>query len=230
VASIQIGDRFGNLTVTAPARAFSWLCVCKCGNQKIIKQSHLLNRGNKTCGCGNQPNTIASIIARLVSGERGCLLWTGAKSPRRDDGYGVVGYQGKQVLVHRLLYEHFVGPVPEGKVLDHFQCDTPSCANWAHVRPETSAGNVLRGRGPSAINARKTHCKNGHPLSGDNLVMRKNGRRGCRSCERVTEAKRVRAWNTEAERDRQRASYAKHRDAVLRRQAAAKARKKAACA
>jgi hypothetical protein len=29
---------------------------------------------------------------------------------------------------------------------------------------------------------RKTHCKHGHPLSGDNLRIGPNGTRACRAC------------------------------------------------
>jgi len=36
----------------------------------------------------------------------------------------------------------------------------------------------------------RTHCKRGHPLSGDNLIPTKNGRRRCRACERLLERER----------------------------------------
>ena len=29
-----------------------------------------------------------------------------------------------------------------------------------------------------------THCKNGHELAGDNLLIVKNGKRKCRTCEK----------------------------------------------
>jgi hypothetical protein len=34
-------------------------------------------------------------------------------------------------------------------------------------------------------NTRKTHCRKGHPLSGDNLVIHNDGRRRCRICIRA---------------------------------------------
>jgi hypothetical protein len=51
------------------------------------------------------------------------------------------------------------------------------------MEPVTRAVNVLRGDSPNAVNARKTHCKRGHPLFGDNLYTRKDkpGRQ-CKQC------------------------------------------------
>lgn len=112
-----------------------------------------------------------------------CWLWTGAKT---NAGYGqlVRRVGGKQVstMAHRWAYEATVGPLPEGTHGDHL-CRTPACVNPAHLEPVTVRENLLRGVSPSAINARKTACKNGHPLSGDNLHEWR-GRRGCRICRK----------------------------------------------
>jgi hypothetical protein len=43
----------------------------------------------------------------------------------------------------------------------------------------------LRGEGIAAKEARQTNCKNGHPLSGSNLYVYPDGRRGCRFCLRI---------------------------------------------
>lgn len=40
-------------------------------------------------------------------------------------------------------------------------------------------------RGPAARNAAKTHCKRGHPLSGDNVRVNDKGHRKCVECNRV---------------------------------------------
>lgn len=48
------GKRFGRLTVikldstNIEAR---WICLCRCGNQKIIRASQLKTGGTKSCGC-----------------------------------------------------------------------------------------------------------------------------------------------------------------------------------
>jgi hypothetical protein len=67
----------------------------------------------------------------------GCLLWSGAVN---DQGYAVTsrGY------LHRVLYEHFIGPIPAGTELDHL-CRTTYCVEPTHVEPVTHAVNMLRG-------------------------------------------------------------------------------------
>lgn len=43
---------------------------------------------------------------------------------------------------------------------------------------------------PTHPNAAKTHCKRGHPLSGENLYVQKSGARTCKECKRM----KVREW------------------------------------
>lgn len=115
-----------------------------------------------------------------VDGESGCWLWTAALGTA---GYGIFwtgeGYSG----AHRWAYEHWVGPIPAGLMLDHFACDTPRCANPNHVRPATSRENTLRGSGVTAANLAKTHCVNGHEFTPENTYERRDrGGRECRTC------------------------------------------------
>ena len=114
-----------------------------------------------------------------------CWWWEGALN---NYGYGKYGIP----LAHRLAYLDAVGPIPDGLTLDHL-CRNPRCVNPAHLEPVTLAENTLRGYGPTAENARKTHCINGHPFSGDNLfVYMRAGRqvRECRTCRRDRAAAR----------------------------------------
>lgn len=118
-----------------------------------------------------------------VVDDNGCHIWTGA---RTSWGYGQVRIDGKVKYVHRVRYEEEVGPIPDGLVLDHYICDNGpgGCCNPHHCRPATTRENTLRGVGPAAQNARKTHCMHGHELAGDNLYITKRGRRDCRACHR----------------------------------------------
>ena len=62
--------------------------------------------------------------------------------------------------------------------------------NPAHLELVPLKINYLRGVGTPADNARKTHCKRGHPLSGDNLRMGTQfglPKRVCRQCVRDRE-------------------------------------------
>ena len=119
--------------------------------------------------------TMDQILDRLyLDGD--CLTYSGCLS----NGYGKVGYKGKSHRVHRLLYEEFVGPVPAGLDLDHI-CRNRACANVEHLEPVTRAENLNRG---ISLNRMKTHCPEGHPLSGDNLKLEAGNRRRCVTCNR----------------------------------------------
>ncbi|HXJ92652.1 MAG TPA: HNH endonuclease signature motif containing protein [Terriglobia bacterium] len=111
-----------------------------------------------------------------------CWLWT---SPPRDGGYGQFYVRtGLVVRAHRFAYEQFHGSIPEGLTLDHL-CRNTLCVNPVHLEAVTQRENTLRGNGPAAKHARKTHCKRGHPYNESNTYFYPDGRRGCRVCRRA---------------------------------------------
>lgn len=55
------------------------------------------------------------------------------------EGYGVICYQGKQIYIHRLIYEYVFGELPN--IIRH-SCDTPNCWNPDHLHDGTHADNV----------------------------------------------------------------------------------------
>jgi len=114
--------------------------------------------------------------SRVTRTESGCWVWGGALS----SGYGKLRVNGKAMYAHRFAYEEFRHPIPDGLELDHL-CRNTQCVNPFHTQPVTHTINVGRGNWPSAINSRKTHCKRGHLLQGDNLIIMKRGRQ-CRTC------------------------------------------------
>lgn len=84
----------------------------------------------------------------------------------------------------------------------------------------TRGENVLRGEGPSAKAARKTHCPNGHEYAGENLYVNPNtGYRLCLACQRNAENRaarnaRVQDWrqrNPEKYRAQSERAYAKRK-------------------
>lgn len=134
---------------------------------------------------------IARWLGRVVETDEGCWLWPGAKFR---SGYANVGTvergQRRNRSLHRVFYERFVGPIPEGLDLDHL-CRTTSCVNPGHVEPVTRSVNLRRGnagglrnRGRAAANAAKTHCHHGHPFDEENTHWTKAGGRSCRACDR----------------------------------------------
>ena len=117
-----------------------------------------------------------------------CLVWRGSLS--RPGGYGQIKVNGRREKVHRVIYAHVHGPIPDGMTIDHVAkrgCRFKACCEETHLEAVTNRENILRGGGASATNARKTHCKRGHPLSGDNLYASQlaRGVRDCKACARA---------------------------------------------
>jgi HNH endonuclease len=137
------------------------------------------------------------VLRRVKITDAGCWLWTGR---RTSGGYGQIrsGSRGsRMVYVHRVTYEAEVGPIPSEMKIDHIchnvalargecaggvTCRHRACVNPAHLEVVTQRVNLLRGNTGPASNASKTHCVNGHPFSGPNLIQRKSGVRECRTC------------------------------------------------
>jgi hypothetical protein len=149
---------------------------------------------------------------RLIQADfpEGCWRWQGEKDK---DGYGCWRPYGKQNMhyrAHRFSYEYFRGPIPDNLPLDHL-CNTPCCVHPYHVEAKTQRANVLRGRGISAENARKTHCKRGHPFDEMNTGYcqgRYGRQRVCRACGALAKRERYRA-NPEKYRTLARQAYSK---------------------
>lgn len=133
----------------------------------------------------------------------GCWHWTAALDVRTH--YGIFTYWGwdgrrYSARAHRWLYQQTHGPLVPRQVLDHMchneavrrgecaggiECLHRRCVNPEHLVIATQRENILRGAGLAAVNAAKTHCPRDHPLSGDNLLVTKSGKRVCRECNRV---------------------------------------------
>ena len=147
-----------------------------------------------------KPPTIHSRIIRKVLSENQdpnvCWVWPGATN---GIGYGMVGFNGKNMGAHRAVYRILVGPIPEGFTLDHL-CRNPICVNPHHLEPVSMRDNILRGVSPAAKQARQTHCKRGHELTD----RRRRGKRQCLLC--VNELERERYKNDEAYREKEKAS------------------------
>ena len=109
-----------------------------------------------------------------------CWAWMAGKVK----GYGTFWDGTRTARAHRFAYELLVGPIPDGLDIDHL-CRNRGCVNPDHMEVVTNRQNVLRGIGPTAENAVKTHCAHGHPFSPENTHIRPSGRRTCRACHRA---------------------------------------------
>ena len=126
-----------------------------------------------------------------VRGPDECWPWT-AYVDENTNGYGQFWDGTKLVKAHRFSYQVAYGSIPNGKVIDHtchnnsacdkVLCSHRACVNPAHLEATTQSINSIRGRSGNHQSS-KTHCKNGHPYSSDNTILRDSGRqRVCRTC------------------------------------------------
>jgi hypothetical protein len=109
----------------------------------------------------------------------GCWRWLGRISTR---GYGRFGMSE---YAHRFSYTLFVGPVPDGLVLDHL-CRNRWCVNPEHLEAVTSRENIERGN--KAGRPPKTHCIRGHAFTPENTRMANTRRwtqQVCLACRRI---------------------------------------------
>ena len=133
-----------------------------------------------------KPDGIEAIAPRFwAKVQRGgpdeCWLWTASKN---SCGYGSISFRGRGQRVHRVSLWLHGRDIPEGLVVDHV-CRTRLCVNPNHLRVVTNHVNVRENSVAfAAINGDKTHCLNGHPLDGYNLIVR-DGKRRCRACDNV---------------------------------------------
>lgn len=103
--------------------------------------------------------TLARFSKKFRIDEVGCWIW---KSPMKC-GYGGLWYRNREDwekkwmrYAHRLSYEHFKGPIPEGLQLDHL-CRVRICVNPDHLEAVTPKQNVERGSSGS-----RAFCLRGH--------------------------------------------------------------------
>jgi hypothetical protein len=105
--------------------------------------------------------------------DTGCIEWIAGKDA---GGYARFYAGGRHVRAHRFAYEQFVGPIPEGYVIDHL-CGNKGCVNYQHLEAVTNQENVRRHC------AKQTSCRNGHPRTAENTKHRR-GRLICLDCDR----------------------------------------------
>lgn len=136
---------------------------------------------------------LAKVRAKSRVLPNGCWEWTGHVSPT---GYGKTSWRNRGWTVTRLLYCATVGEFDPALDICH-TCDNPPCVNPDHLWLGTRSDNIQdsKAKGRHAL-ASATHCRRGHELSGDNLYIKPDGKRGCKICLRAS--KRIRAgWPAE---------------------------------
>ena len=135
--------------------------------------------------------------SKVAKSDDGCWRWTGA---HYKNGYGFIHPPDERMKTnarsttgaHRFAWElTHRQSIPPGIEVMH-ACDVRDCVNPAHLRLGTHAENMAdmrqKGRAKGG-QAPKPTCGRGHPMSGENVATRANGRRECRECRRVRDRK-----------------------------------------
>lgn len=116
-----------------------------------------------------------------------CVEYEGALGPL---GYGIahryVDGVRRTLGAHRLAWIETHGEIPEGLCVCH-SCDNPACVNvehlWLGTHGDNARDRMSKGRNGDNGLRHRSHCSNGHPFNGGNLVMEGRKRR-CRQCIR----------------------------------------------
>ena len=77
------------------------------------------------------------LLSSVRFGASDCWHWCGVTN---NFGYGRFSFRGRTQVAHRVSYETFCGPIPEGMSVLH-RCDNPSCINPDHLWLGTYSDN-----------------------------------------------------------------------------------------
>lgn len=99
----------------------------------------------------------ATILKRFLSKVKpatsGCWEWQGGKN---EHGYGMffLSPKARTQKAHRIAWEFFRGPIPDGGCVLH-SCDNPPCVNpdhlWIGTKKQNSKDMVKKGRSTSGV-------------------------------------------------------------------------------
>src|SRR5215831_1263154 len=125
------------------------LCECGCGQPALVATN---TRAGYRKGdqlrfaqghAGRDPERRARAAERARRGtpqerflrhveedDNGCRIWVGRIGLK---GYGLLKIDGRELTVHRLAYEWWVGPLLDGQCVHH-RCQEKRCTNPDHLQ------------------------------------------------------------------------------------------------
>lgn len=123
-----------------PGKSVKECAIAECGSRAISRglcNKHYLNERRR----GRLPVLNKSTEDRFwekVDKTQDCWVWTAASKPA---GYGEFYFAGQVGYAHRYAYERFIGPVPDGMVIDH-KCRNKGCVRPDHLHAVEFAVNM----------------------------------------------------------------------------------------
>jgi len=139
---------------------------------------------------------LSRIQEKYTVADSGCWVWGGAKADLPQHPYAVIGIQGVNCRVHRVMYALKAGYLSDDLEIDHTCCNT-LCVNPAHLEAVTRNENQRR---VHQRRGRQSHCSRGHSLEDPASVYITRRREGwteyrCKICNAIRgrETKRRRA-------------------------------------
>src|SRR5437016_1965733 len=121
---------------------------------------------------------LSSWMLRTRLDEKGCWVWQG--SVCKAGQYGVVGFRGTSMGVHRASYLIFFRP-PAPHMEIHHTCENRRCWRPDHLVPMTIEAHRLLPH----TRRRMKHCPNGHLYTEDNVRIDGRGIQRCLICQRA---------------------------------------------
>ena len=150
-------------------------------HETVISDTHV---GSKIPWETARPLAMQRLKSRLVVNGCGCWVWQGSVNRL---GYGQLAVGTRRFMAHRLAYMLWKGEITPGLYVCH-DCDNPRCCNPAHLHQGTAKQNMQEASARDRWGRNKiTHCKHGHPLSGENVYRApsKPNKRHCRTCMKI---------------------------------------------
>lgn len=97
-----------------------------------------------------------------IDPETNCWIWQATKTGRGIAKYGYLKVNKTMKVAHRISYEIFKGPIPDGLNVCH-KCDVYSCVNPDHLFLGTQIDNmkdmIKKGRSSKNIGENNIQCK-----------------------------------------------------------------------
>lgn len=131
------------------------------------------------------PAAVADVIAsKTQRAATGCLIWTGSLT---NAGYGRLTWKQPDGHIergaHRVAYLLHHGSIEPDLWIDHL-CRNRACVEPLHLELVTARENTMRSPiALAAVNARKSHCPQGHAYTPDNIYVSRGTGRLCRTCQ-----------------------------------------------